>query len=254
MPKTTDSNVVPEDVPASLPECPEETFLRVTDRTILNFIKNLVYRDQKFHAIMSTQMRAFGQAKDIERSATQRTPLKLPSVTVIRGDWNVDLSRFVRGQVQTRFAGEMTDANRIFKDNTKNIRLVANWPNPYDVNYQIEVWTKTRQDANAMLGIILAHCDPNPDLMYLTGDFGSVWGEKLIPFYFEGVNDASDTEAGDGDKIEKHIISFRAATWMFKTPQEIPSVQDITIGYFELACDGTPFQLLETQTITAAGG
>lgn len=254
MPKTTDSNVVPEDVPASLPECPEEGFLRVTDRTILNFIKNLEYREQKFHAIMSTQMRAFGQAKDIERSSTQRTPLKLPSVTVKRGDWAVDLTRFVRAQVRARFAGKMTDANRIFRDNTRKIRLVANWPNPYDVNYEIEIWTKTRQDANAMLSIILSHFDPNPDLMYLKGDFGAVWGEKLIPFYFEGVNDASDTEAGDVDKVEKHIISLRAATWMFKTPEEIPSVGTTTIGYFELDCEGEPFQLLETQVIPASGG
>ena len=253
MPKTTDSNVVPENVPASGPECPEETFLRVTDRTILNFIKSLTYRKQMFHAIMATQMRAFGQSKDIERSPTQRTPLKLPSVSVIRGDWNVALDRFVRSKIQARFAGVMTDANRIFKDNTNNIRLVANWPNPYDVNYQIEVWTKSRQDANAMLGIILANCDPSPDVMYLTGDFGPTWGDKLIPFYFEGVNDASDTEAGDVDKIEKHIISFRAATWMFKTPEEIPAVRTTTIGYFELDCEGEPFQLLETQEIPASG-
>lgn len=250
MPKTTDSNEVPLDVPASPEDDPDETFLRVTDRALLNFLKDLTYREQKFHAIMATQMRAFGQAKDIERDPTIRTPLKMPSITVIRGDWVVDLTRFVRNPIRARFAGEMTDENRIFKDNTRNIRLVTNWPNPYDVSYQIEIWTKTRQDANVMLTEILSRFDPNPDLMYLSANFGRLWGQKLIPFYFEGVNDASDTEAGDTDKVEKHVISLRAATWMFKKPAEVFSAQQVTIGYFELDNNSQPVSLNETQVIT----
>lgn len=254
MPKTTDSNEVPQEFPESPEADPDETFLRVTDRTILNFLKDLPYREQKFHTIMATQMRAFGQAKDIERSPTIRTPLKMPSVTVVRSDFSVDLTRNQRNPIRARFAGPMTDANRIFKDNTRNIRLVTNWPNPYDVTYTVEIWTKTRQDANAMIQEVLSRFDPNPDVVYLNANFGKLWGCKLIPIYFEGLNDASDTEGGDADKVEKHIISLRAATWMFKKPKEVPSVQTVTVAYFELVDgDDTSFPL-ETQVIKASGG
>lgn len=199
------------------------------DLAIHNFFREVLTPVEPTILILqASPMRAFADAaamlakgtdsperldKDLNRSAN--VPLPLVSVTP--------------GAPTKRENQRIVPVRNLFRtdlpgtDPTQRERWVAQPPVPVWLTYTAELWTKTRSMMNALVTAFQLKFDP-----YMA--WGTVeidnwfWGSCWMPIHLDGMQDNSELESAEEDRLLRHTITLRVEAWAFHPP-----VKDFTV-------------------------
>lgn len=102
-------------------------------------------------------------------------------------------------------------------------------PMPFDVMYQIDIWTKNRTTMNQILR--------NMALKFLSRDvwlkvnLGGPWGERSIPLIWQaGPDELTELDHGSHGNMERRlrsVITLVLQAWIMPDPVTIPTVRDV---------------------------
>lgn len=203
-----------------------ETCVRLYDQAIKNWLKGLRFRDQTPQVVTAWMSRMFSQKKELESDQTQRTAISYPMISLGLGTITPDLERRNVNDIRALGSGPPTTANRAYypvpgkEGSSKEDReamLIFPWPLPYSFPYQIDIWTKTRQDWRMLTTALMARF-ALVDTTYLCVDIPA-YGDKLIRMTMDSVEDTSDLETGEEDRVLRATISVTLHGWLFRVPK-----------------------------------
>lgn len=176
--------------------------------------------DISTHFEFATPERPFGfQDNENPEQDTDRAALTLPSprIAVTRMDMRLSMLR----------------------NNTSWLRLVDWWdpqckyaiggrfPSPWDINYQVDIYARYREDANKLLHWFLYY--PKP-VHALRVNFGAPWGNKSISLIFSQILDTSVLESGENERWIRHTVPMVLETYLFEA---FDHLGDIPTGALE---------------------
>lgn len=201
----------------------------------------------KFMSVFGNPDRAFASMADILSSrgvaTTARTvPLPFASISRMTGfEW--DQARTVGPQNRIRNLGPIGDGWGVKQ---------ADWPAPYDFEYRIEVWAKTRETLNRWEVWSLLQFKSFE--RFLKVDFSSLdsaWGTKLIPMRNRGILDSS---APESDETQERIIRATQTIvlkgWLFPAVSRVPVVKKVRADFYTVPNGVSPAEV-STQDIAA---
>lgn len=193
--------------------------LRRFDLAVLDFLK-LSVNGEPIPLGFATPRREFGKQSEIQgRAVPQREDqsVRLPSMVLSRLGWTRSSERtnLVRHR-KLRWSDDL------------NIVTGAQHPIAYDLSYQLDVWTKYRDDANLLVALTLTKF---PRLTApLTVDMGNPWGERRVFLEAKDVGDNTELDPGeDGDREVRHTIDLTLQTWLPLPPKDVRTVRKVVM-------------------------
>ena len=214
-------------VPQVYKDVSPETCIRIYDQALKDWLQALTFRDQSPTVTTAWMSRMFSQSKELQSDETQNTAMAYPAVSLgYGGSIAPDLERRNVNDVRALGSGAASLANRAYypvpgrEGSTKEDReamLLFPFPLPYSFPYQIDIFTKTRQDWR-MLTSCFATRFPDLDTTYLCVDIPG-YGEKLIRLTLEGIDDTSELETDEEDRVLRATISVTLHGWIFRVPK-----------------------------------
>jgi hypothetical protein len=203
-----------------------ETCVRIYDQAIKDWLMCLNFRDQAPTVVTAWMSRMYSQAKELQSDETQRTAMAYPAVSLGLGTITPDLERRNFNDIRALGTGAPDQTNRAYYPNPdlegsvkedKEAMLIYPWPLPYSFPYQIDIWTKTRQDWRLLTTSLMARF-PDLDTTYICVDIPG-YGEKLIKMTLDSVDDTSDLETGEEDRTLRATVSLTLHGWIFRVPR-----------------------------------
>jgi hypothetical protein len=119
--------------------------------------------------------------------------------------------------------------------------LASEYPRPYNIFYQVDIWARYRQDANNIVQQILQWGNPELSLWI---DFKVPWGKQLFDIFITEVVDNSDLEAGDAQSWKRHTVRMYYEAYMLEAFIDVADIP----SYDQLIQGGTsPYRLTVTK-------
>ena len=94
--------------------------------------------------------------------------------------------------------------------------LIFPYPLPYNMPYQIDIWTKTRQDWRYLVASLQGRFSFT-DSLYLSVDIPG-YGEQLAFLRLDSIDDTSDLETGEEDRVLRATVSLTLEGWLYRVP------------------------------------
>jgi hypothetical protein len=167
----------------------------------------------------STQEALDPNADPQENIKTEKT-IKLPASALSRQGWEFDSTRWSRA-----------DYNQIKWTEDGNRVLQSPHPMPYEILYQLDLWTKYRSTMNQFVHRVLIKFVNRE--MWLPIDIGEPWGVKRVALRlsFGGPQDLTNLDLDElDDRTFRTTISFSLDAWLFPDITSVPSVRTINIS------------------------
>lgn len=165
----------------------------------------------------------------------------LPSAALNRLFWLFDLKRWSRSTYRKL---EWTEEGR---------RVIqSDYPVPYDITYQLDLWTKYRVHMNQLVNEValkfLAREVP------LTVDLGNPWGERtiLVTMKYNGPRDLTDLDPGVKDRTIRMMFEFVMHAWIMPAPTSLPTVRK-TVQTMYIGDAATEYPNLPDETAEDTG-
>lgn len=198
--------------PESPADISPETSIRIIDQAIVDWVSELRFRRQKPNVVTAWMSKQYSQKKELQDDKTQNTAMPFPMISVSVGSITPDISRRNTNRVLT------TKNGRIYADNTRNEYLSVPWPLPVSIPYQIDIWTKKRQDLRLIETAILTRF-PYSDTTYIQATFPG-YGQLIMRLVLDRVDDTSDLETGESERELRKTISTTLDGWIFLVPEK----------------------------------
>jgi len=212
------------------PDFIEKSSIRVFDEGMVSWLSGMRFRRQTPSVVTSWLSKQWSQKKDLHTDKTQKAAMPYPMVSLTVGTITPDIERRNVNQVRTGPNGTM------FLDNKNTKAALVPWPLPILIPYQIDIWTKTRQDLRYLETAVMERFVFS-DTTYVNFDFGEGYGEKIVRLTLDSVDDTSDLETGEKERELRKTISTTLHGWIFLTPEIVKTVQQYHIVYID-ADDG----------------
>lgn len=199
--------------------------LRQYDLGLQQFIVNgapLVKDSTTVPVIFATPDRAFSTMRELLKDkGIQTNDLKnvpLPFISIERSTILHDPMR-QRSPFGARYQDILTSDTSTY---------TAYFPRPYDIDYNIEVWSRNRETLNAYQYWFLAQFIAHE--MFVDVDMrpiSEVWGTKIIPFENEGMRDLSNLSPDTENRILRFSLRLKAKAWILADVEEVKKVLQI---------------------------
>ena len=173
--------------------------------------------------VFSGMQREYASQTDIHPEAepqanikTDRT-IKLPATALSRLGWEFDLTRWSRADYQKLKWTE--DGNRVIQ---------SPHPIPFEILYQLDLWTKYRSTMNQLVHRIMVKF-VNREL-WLSINIGEPWGIKKVPLKlsFGGPQELSGLEQDElDDRTFRMAITMNLDAWLFPDASSIPTIRRV---------------------------
>jgi len=157
-----------------------------------------------------TQTEMFPERAAEITSAMENHIAQLPAMVLTRLNWTLANNRF--NPVLHRKLKWSDDLNMVSQ---------SQHPLPYDIPYQLDIWTKFRDDANVLTELTLIKFPRR--LRFLTVDFGKAWGSKRASLFAGQVVDNTMLEPGP-DRECRITIDFMLEAWL---PLPVTSIRTV---------------------------
>lgn len=154
--------------------------------------------------------------KQIDANRDFRIPLPFLSVQQI-GDTTFDPKRYLYNKILYRRVALSDDFKKCLSQPA---------PQPYNFQYSIELWTKSRYEARVAV-MQFANLFEQGGMTYRLVDHGYPFGVKYIPFFLEGITDNTNLEPADQERTLRWTFTLRIEGWLPPIPQEFFVVQEI---------------------------
>lgn len=196
-----------------------QEILKIYDKALFNWMKKkIVVSGHTLGYHVATPDRPFGfdipTNPDDGTIDTKRAinMLMTPQVSLIRTTMDIDMSRnntnIIRG------------VN--WWDEEKKMSIRSKYPRPWNLNYQIDIVARLRNDIQNAIQWFLYYTDP---VRLIKVDFQYPWGNRFITLKFSRIEDNSDIEAGEGLRYYRYTIPCVVEAFMFEAferPSDIP--------------------------------
>lgn len=218
--------------------CPE-TSLRLIDEAVVGWLSGIRFRDQTPRVVTGWTSREFAQHHEIDPKQQTKQAHSWPVISVFMSSITPDLSRRSVSQISALGFDAASPAHNQPCGTSGNLRIkhgtsddelfVLPFPLPYEMSYQIDIWTKTQQDMQWLRSAILSRF-PYVDEGFLKIEFPKGkpgYGSKLIPIKLGRVDDLTDLEPDEGRREIRNTISFTALGWIFRVPIKKKTIRAI---------------------------
>ncbi len=115
----------------------------------------------------------------------------------------------------------------------KSIYLLP-WPIPFNLTYQIDLWTKTGQDMLFLRSAILARFT-HVDETYLKATFPG-YGRQLLRLSLDRWDDTSSIETGEEERELRNTLTITLYGWLFRVPTLKKTIENAHV----VTIDGSP--------------
>jgi hypothetical protein len=210
----------PSDLDAATPR----TSLEIQDAAMVDWLRTLVIRGVPPSVVTGWQSRYHSQAHDIEGQGdrARKQVLKLPMISLSYQGFQPEPDRWVR-------TGVKRDANGPFYyDSGRTEVLEAPWPTPWGINYQVDIWTKTKQDQRVLTTLLYSRFGAHPTETWIVTEF-PWYGRKQLYLTLESAQDTSDLEPGEDERQMRFTFTFVLHGWLFRLPHRKKTLQGATV-------------------------
>ena len=201
--------------------------LKIYDQMIFDWLGTFshpnVRKGKKVTRVFATPDRAFAEVRNI-LNRNRRDPIRTipyPWMSIYRPEWTLDRSRWNRNRVN--FGNDI--------NNDFNSR--ADWPLPYDIPYQIEVWARNRTTRNLIEQWMAQQFDNFE--FFLTADFTTVdplIGEKVIPIEYDGFLDTGEWDPGEpNDRSIRYTLNIKLRAWLWRPIIAVDTVKGVFLHF-----------------------
>ena len=196
--------------------------IRRYDSAVLDFIRpSLTMNGEKVPFGFAGQRREFGQQSELSSGESDRLgprdnqTVKLPSIVLQGLDWELDEARY-----------NAAKHRRLKWSDDLNLITQALHPLPYNLMYQVDIWTKFRADANVLSTAIAIKFKRR--YAWLSVDMGYPWGVKKVALHqTTGIKDNSESESEEGDREIRKTIDLRLEAWLPTPPVDVRTVRKV---------------------------
>lgn len=156
---------------------------------------------------------------------TERSDFIYPAITIRHSDIQKDSDREHRGRIDLGYSPEGFDPVTI-TDGNANYRsgIYGEFPIPYNLDYEIEVLTRTAQHDIYLAGLMLQP-------QYLSARFAYLEipedGTVRSLFLLGNSVDSEDTRDQDGKRLFSRRYLIRIATELVMSPHTIAAVEEV---------------------------
>ena len=167
----------------------------------------------------STQEALDPTAEPQENIKTDKT-VKLPASSLSRQGWELDITRWSRADYNLLKWTE--DGNRIIQ---------SPHPIPFEIMYQLDLWTKYRSTMNQFIHRIATKFWRRE--IWIPIDIGEPWGVKRVALKmsFGGPQELSNLELDElDDRTFRTAITFNLDAWLFPDATAIPTIRKVAFG------------------------
>lgn len=113
----------------------------------------------------------------------------------------------------------------------KDELYILPFPLPYDIAYQIDFFTKTRQDLRFLTSSFMSRF-PNLDETFLRICVPGL-GNQLLPVLLGRIDDTSDLETGEAERTLRHTATITAKAWIYQVPVRKKTILKADIAIFD---------------------
>lgn len=205
------------------------------DKSVVDKVHSLIHYTQdknkkdvsyKVPCVFASPDRAFAQVKRQIARKTGRTEedikkVPLPMASISRISQNLDLTRYVR----YRF-------NRLYNSPTEEKYIGMDRPSPWDLIYQIDIWTHTIADLDMLTAQIVQWM--RADEFYLDVEHLFPMGPKIVLTQFRGMVENSKIDTGTEDKRTlRRSFTYVVHGWVSHPPIDAPIVKKIVVDFYD---------------------
>jgi|ERR1035437_2315179 hypothetical protein len=193
--------------------------IRKYDLAVQDFLR-IDLNGSKIPMGFATPRREFGTQSELNPEDAVSLPphgaktVKLPSMVIQRTDWTESAER-----------QRWTKVRKIKWNDDLNMVTQAQFPRAYDLSYQLDIWTKFRDDANILTAMTLTKF--NRKYKGLTVDLGHPWGEKKVYLRVDGVHDLTELESDEEDREVRMTIDMLLEAWLPLPPVDVRTVRKV---------------------------
>jgi hypothetical protein len=171
---------------------------------------------------------------DGEGALTGSTGAELNSV-------NYDTSKFYASFSNAPGAGTdiiatyTSHETRMFSNQEGSELYILPFPLPFDLTYQIDIWSKTQQDMQLLRTALLCRF-PFTDETFLCLDVPG-YGQQLLSLRLTRIDDTTDLEPGEADRELRNTVSITAHAWIYRIALKMKTIQSINVVYIDAGSD-----------------
>ena len=187
--------------------------------------------------------REYGTQDEMGASPADRKPsfrskqsIPLPSMSLTRSDWT-------RSAERSNF-----NLHRKLKWSTDlNLISQAQHPMAVDIPYQLDIWTKFRDDANILTELTMTKFPRVQRAMLI--DMGEPWGVKKVYLVLGNAVDNTENESEDADREVRMTVDFILEGWLPFKSRTIRTVRKVVADVDVVRQDGSPDARVFSKTL-----
>jgi hypothetical protein len=146
------------------------------------------------------------------------------------GRYFVSFAAAVVDQTQITASFRAWDSRMYAKDDRSEVYVLP-FPIPFDLTYQVDIWTKTQMDMQWIRTSLLSRFG-YADETYLRASFGG-YGDKIIPITLSRIDDTTDLEPDEKNRDLRNTVTFTAKAWIFGVPVRTKTIQSINVAFLD---------------------
>lgn len=152
------------------------------------------------------------------RETGPKTYLRVPQpfASILRGAEVLDESRWQRAPIRKlEYNEQFTEAYQ------------HRFPQPLNIPYTIEFWCAKHYTISHIKEWLWSNVSPmgmSKKEIRLTANFGSPWGDKIVPVTVQNWGDNSDLEPGEQERELRVTLELLVKGWLFLTPTAVPTI------------------------------
>jgi hypothetical protein len=150
------------------------------------------------------------------------------------GRYSVTFSGNVPTGVPVQVSYTTTDS-KMYVDNQKDEVFILPFPLPFDLTYQIDLWTKTQQDMQSLRTNLLVRF-PFTDETFLDMEIPG-YGTQMLRLSLTRVDDNTDLEPGEADRELRNTFSITAHAWIYRIALKRKTIKGISIVFLDAGSD-----------------
>lgn len=227
--------------------------LRLFDLGIINWLRDpqlgVTVNQKPVPVVLATPERAFSELADlINKSWSSMYPdmgLTLTAEKIsaesLRSDASLIPLPFISvARMDLVYRNEHRNTNAWRKISTsqrapiylgeKDAVVASQYPRPYNIFYQVDIWARYKHDANSLVQQIIQWGNPELSLWI---DFKEPWGKQVFDVFITEVVDNSDIEAGDAQSWKRHTVRMYYEAYIleaFNNIADIPAFEELLDG------------------------
>lgn len=225
-----------------------ESSLRAQDQMVVDWLRGLTFRNQHPKVREAHLSRQFAATHEIDEDVVPdvKQVAPFPQISAyMKGIFPDTERRLARGfmvnlgprprvwkpELHTSVPADPSDPrlngvdNRAYVTTDKSEIYLIPWPLAFDMEYQIDILTKTQRDMVLLRSALLARFD-NVNETYLYADIEGI-GRQMIRVSLDRVDDTSDLEpSGERERTLRSTISITVHGWIYRVPVRKKTVQN----------------------------